>query len=472
MYYDPNKKYTEQEIAELKNYAVSHICPHYMCNADLDSNPKVYTKSEGNYIYDLEGNKYLDSFASILTTICGHNNMEIINAMYEQIKILDFFPNFGDHYCLPMIELSKKLEKISPEGLTAFFYVNSGSEANETAIKAARSYHYENGEPGRYKLLHRRGSYHGTTVNTTAACGLPGWKKKYDGILNPGMVEVPAADCNHCRCGGNGDCSTCGLACIKETERIILEEGPETISAIIMDPMPGSNSGYPVAPKEYMTALRALCDKYGILMIFDEIQVGFAKSGKWFVTDYYDIVPDLLTTSKAMTNGYIPLGVCMMQQKIYDKFRTGTSEFNSGSTFGGHNVACAAACATIDYIEKNDLIKHSNELHDYLDKGLDELAKKHPILLRRQGLGMMYSLELTKKKGTFVPFEKPGAVGRFINEWIYANEGAIIRNNCYDDCDIIVFCPAITFTFEQCDKLIEALDHAFTVAEEKFEVEA
>ena len=113
-------------------------------------------------------------------------------------------------------------------------------------------------------------------------------------------------------------------------------------------------------------------------------------------------------------------------------------------------------------------------LIDFLrnDMPIDELAKKHPILLRRQGLGMMYSLELTKKKGTFVPFEKPGSVGRFINEWIYANEGAIIRNNCYDDCDIIVFCPAITFTFEQCDKLIEALDHAFTVAEEKFGVEA
>jgi len=461
--------YSKQEIADIKAYAVKHICPHYMSNADLNRDPKVYVKSEGNYVYDIEGNRYLDSFSSILTTICGHNNMDIINAICDQIKVLDFFPNFGDHYCLPMVELSKRLEKISPEGLTAFFYVNSGSEANETAIKAARAYHVENGEPGRYKLIHRAGSYHGTTVAVTAAAGLPWFNEKYQPISNPGMLEAPPADCNHCRCGCT-DCKTCGLKCLQETEKLILENDPKTISAFIMDPLPGSNSGYPVAPPAYMTGVRQLCDKYGILLIFDEIQCGFAKSCKWFVADYYGVSPDFLTTSKALTNGYIPLGVCMMQQKIYDRFRTGTSEFRSGSTFGGHNVACRAAVATIDCIENNDLMAHGRVISDRIYAGLDRLKEKHPIFLRAQGLGMMFSLELTAKKGGFTPFANPGSVGAFINRWCYEKERQIIRNNCYLGCDIVVFCPALTFTEAQADLLLEALDHAFSAAEQEFGV--
>lgn len=461
--------YTKKEIADIKKFAVDHICPHYMSNPDLDRDPKVYVKSEGNYIYDIEGNKYLDSFASILTTICGHNNTEIMDAMNEQIRELDFFPNFGDHYCLPMVELTKKLIEIMPKGLTAAFYVNSGSEANETAIKAARAYHVENGEPERYKLIHRRGSYHGTTVAVTAACGLPWFNEKYQSISNPGMLEAPPADCNHCQCGCS-DCGTCELACLKETEQLILDNDPKTISAFIMDPLPGSNSGYPVAPQAYMKGIRELCDKYGILLIFDEIQCGFAKSGKWFVADVYDVSPDILTTSKALTNGYIPLGVCMMQQKIYDRFRTGSSEFRSGSTFGGHNVACRAAIATIDYIEKNNLLEHGNKISERIYAGLEKLKEKHPIFLRVQGMGMMFSLELTAKAGEFVPFEKPGSVGAFVNRWCYEKEHAIIRNNCYNSCDIVVFCPALTFTEEQADDLIRALDNAFTAAEKEFNV--
>ena len=157
-------------IEEIKEYAVNHICPHYMSNPDLDRNPKVYVKSDGNYIYDLEGKKYLDSFSSILTTMCGHNNTEIIEKIKSQFDVLDFFPNFGDHYCIPMVALSKKLTEIAPEGLTAFFYVNSGSESNETAIKAAWAYQLECGFKNRTKIIHRRGSYHGTTINVTAAC--------------------------------------------------------------------------------------------------------------------------------------------------------------------------------------------------------------------------------------------------------------------------------------------------------------
>ena len=220
-----------------------------------------------------------------------------------------------------------------------------------------------------------------------------------------------------------------------------------------------------------MDGIRALCDKYGILLIFDEIQCGFAKSGEWFVANNYNITPDILTTSKALTNGYVPLGVVMMKQKIYDRFRTGTSEFRSGSTFGGHNVACAAAIATIDYIEEHNLIARSKSLSDRMAAGLDILQKKHPIILRHKHLGMMFSVELTAKKGKFVPFQEPGAAGGFVNRWCYEKEGCIIRNNVYNSRDNVVYCPALTFTDAMIDKLLDALDHAFGAAEEKFGVQ-
>ncbi len=462
--------YIPDSIDELKSYAVNHICPHYMVNADLDRDPKLYVKSDGNYIYDVEGNKYLDSFSSILTTMCGHNNTEIIEKIKAQFDVLDFFPNFGDHYCIPMVALSKKLTEIAPEGLTSFFYVNSGSESNETAIKAAWAYQLECGFKDRTKIIHRKGSYHGTTINVTAACGLPWFNEKYP--TDPKMLEVVPCDCDHCQCDCSKCYGTCGMQCLKDTEELILKEGPETIAAFIMDPLPGSNSGYPIAPQEYMDGIRALCDKYGILLIFDEIQCGFAKCGSWFVANHYNVTPDLLTTSKALTNGYVPLGVVMMKQKIYDRFRTGTSEFRSGSTFGGHNVACAAAIATIDYIEKYDLIAKSKELSDRMAAGLDKLQEKHPIILRHKHLGMMFSIELTAKKGEFVPFENPGAPGSFVNAWCYEKEGCIIRNNVYNKRDNVVWCPALTFTNEMVDKLVDALDKAFTAAEEKFGVQA
>lgn len=457
-------------IEEIKKYAVNHICPHYMSNPDLDRDPKVYVKSDGNYIYDVEGKKYLDSFSSILTTMCGHNNTEIIEKIKAQFDILDFFPNFGDHYCIPMVALSKKLDEIAPDGLTSFFYVNSGSESNETAIKAAWAYQLECGFKDRTKIIHRRGSYHGTTINVTAACGLPWFNEKYP--VDPKMLEAPPCDCDHCQCDCSKCYGTCGLACLKETEDLILREGPETIAAMIMDPLPGSNSGYPIAPQEYMDGIRALCDKYGILLIFDEIQCGFGKSGEWFVANNYNVCPDMLTTSKALTNGYVPLGVVMMKQKIYDRFRTGTSEFRSGSTFGGHNVACAAAIATIDYIQEHDLIAKSKALSDRMAAGLDRLQEKHPIMLRHKHMGMMFSIELTAKKGEFVPFANPGKPGAFINAWCYEKEGCIIRNNVYNQRDNVVWCPALTFTEEMVDKMIDAFDKALGAAEKEFGVEA
>lgn len=456
--------YTKDEIKEIKDYAVKHICPHYSVNVDLDKNPKVYVKSDVNYIYDIEGNKYLDTFGSLLTTICGHNNMYIIDAIYDQIKILDFFPNFGDHYCLPMVELSKKLEKITPEGLTAFFYVNSGSEANETALKVARAYHVERGEPQRYKIVSRRGSYHGTTIAATSVTGIPYFYDKYEPMENPGLLQAPAANCAHCELGLKYE--TCGLQCLKEFEKVIEDNDPKTISAVIMDPLPGSNTGYPVPPEGYLQGVRDLCTKHGIILIFDEIQTGFGKSGEMFVSQYFGVTPDIMTVAKAITNGYIPLGATIMRQDIYDLFRSEPGkEFVSGSTFGGHNVACAAAIATLEYLEDNDLLNHAKEISQYIHERIEKLMEKYPFIARISGIGLLLAVELSPNRETLEPFEKPGQLGNFIREYSYQH-GLIVRNNT----DIVVIAPPLSFTKEEVDIMMDTFDDAFAEAVKKFDL--
>lgn len=456
--------YSQNEIAELKNYAAKHICPHYASNVDLDTNPKVYVKSENNYVYDIEGNKYLDTFGSLLTTICGHNNMDIINAIYDQIKILDFFPNFGDHYCLPMIKLAQKLEKITPEGLTSFFFVNSGSEANETALKIARSYHVERGEDQRYKIICRNGSYHGTTITATSVTGLPYFGAKYKPMANPGVIKAPAANCAHCELGLKKE--TCGMKCLKELERLIEENDPNTVSAMIMDPLPGSNTGYPVPPDGYLQGVRDICTKHGIILIFDEIQTGFGKSGKMFVSQYFGVTPDILTASKAISNGYIPLGVAIMRQDIYDLFRSAPGkELVSGSTFGGHNVACAAAIATLEYMEKHDLLNNATKISKYIHDKIEQLMVKYPFVARISGVGLLLAIELCSDRETLKPFEKPGQVGNFVREYCYKH-GLIVRNNS----DILVIAPPLTFTKEEVDIVLSGFDNAFAEAQKKFNI--
>ncbi|HHW47090.1 MAG TPA: aspartate aminotransferase family protein [Clostridiaceae bacterium] len=456
--------YSNAEISEIKKYAVKHICPHYGVNTDLDTNPKVFVKSDDCYIYDIEGRRYLDTFSSLLTTICGHNNKKIINAIVEQINILDFFPNFGDHYCLPMIELTKKLQKILPKELSAFFYVNSGSEANETALKIARQYHVERGDEKRYKVVSRRGSYHGTTLGTVSATGLPWFTEKFTPMCNPGFIKAPAARCARCEFGLEYD--SCGMKCLKELENIIIENDPETISAIIMDPLPGSNTGYPVPPEGYLKSVREICDKYGILLIFDEIQTAIGKSGEMFICQYFGVTPDILTISKALTSGYIPLGVTVMRQDIYDLFRSAPGkELRSGSTFGGHNVACAAAIACLDFIEENNLLENVKTISAYIQNRVKELMEVYPFIGAIHGVGLLLAIELCAERKGLKPFDPSWKVGTFVRNYCYEN-GLIMRNND----DIIVIAPPLTFTKEHVDIMLGTFEKALIEVKKKYNI--
>lgn len=449
----------EKQRENLKREALNYIIPHFASNTELAKGPKIFVRGEGCYVYDINGKGYLDTFASLTTTICGHHRPEVDKAIRDQLEKLEFFPNYVDAFTIPLIELSRKVAEIMPGDLEVSFFVNSGSEANETAMKMARQYHLENDQPHRFKFLARHDSYHATTLGGSSVTGLR-WFREYFEPLLPGAVFVPSAKC--CECELAKEPETCGLGCLKAIERTIQFEGPDTIAAIIMDPVPGSNTGYPLPPDGYLRGLREMCDKYGILIIFDEVQTGFGKTGKWFACEHWDVVPDIMTIGKGFTGGYIPLGATVTTQKIAEKFRRPGHEFRSGSTYGGHTVACAATLANIQYIQDNNLVEKTAEKSIYTKDKLETL-KKHHIVGEISGIGLLLAVKLMADRQTRKKLDPALGVGNFIRQWCWDN-GMIMRNNG----EILVVAPAIVITYEEIDFMVDLMDLALTATEKHF----
>lgn len=449
--------YSTEQIQKLQNDAREYILPHFASNAAIAEEPKIFVGGEGCYLYDIKGNKYLDTFASLLTTICGHGRHEVKQAVMAQMDALEFFPNYVDTFTVPLVELAAKLADIMPGDLSVSFFVNSGSEANETALKMARQYHVHNGQPHRYKVIGRRNSYHATTLGGTSCTGIP-WFREYFEPLMPGCLFAPAAIPDD-YAGVLPAGTPTGQACFDLLQQLVQWEGPDTISAIIMDPIPGSNTGYPMPPDGYLQAVRDLCDRHGILLIFDEVQTGFGKTGKWFACEHWNITPDIMSIGKGFTGGYIPLGATVATSKVADSFRREPGkELRSGSTYGGHTVACAATLANIGIIENENLVAKAAEQGAYLRKRLEDL-KQYPIVGDVRGLGMLQAVELMADRDNRTPFDSPGKVGSYIRQWCWEH-GMILRNNA----DILVYAPALVISREEIDHMLDLTEQALQAA--------
>jgi adenosylmethionine-8-amino-7-oxononanoate aminotransferase len=451
--------YSKKEIESLKSDAVKHIIPHYAVNKLLKENPKIYTRGEGCYVYDIEGNKYFDTFAGLLTTICGHGRKEVIEGINEVLNEMAFFPNFVDLFTVPQIKLAKKLDEIMPGDLSVSFFVNSGSEACETAIKIAKQYHWQRGEKGRYKIIGRRGSYHATTLGGISATGLNWFREPFEPLI-PGFLIGPSAQCSHCEFNLNPE--TCKMDCLESLKDLILWEKPETVAAVILDPIPGSNSGYPLPKDGYLQGLRDFCDEYGILLIFDEVQTGFGKSGKMFACQHWNVVPDLMALGKGFSGGYIPLGATVMKEKIHEEFTEPGKELRSGSTFGGHNAACIAALNIIEIIEKEKLVENAEKMGLLIKEKLNEL-KKYRIVGDIRGIGLLVALELAKDRESMSPIDLKLEVGGWIRDYCY-KKGMILRNNG----DILVIAPALIINESEINFMIDIFDEAISAASKHY----
>jgi adenosylmethionine-8-amino-7-oxononanoate aminotransferase len=444
-------QFTDEQKAALRRDALFHVIPHFASNESLAHGPKIFVRGEGCYVYDLDGNKYFDSFATLLTTVCGHTRPEVTAAVHQQMQTLEFFPNYGDAFTVPLVELARKLAQLMPGDLAVSFFVNSGSEANESALKMARQYHVACGQPHRYKVIARQGSYHATTLGGISVTGLP-WFREYFEPLIPGCVFAPPAR-DHERPAGVSSAEY-GAQCLRQLEELIRFELPETISAMIMDPLPGSNSGYPLPPEGYLAGVRRLCDQYGIILIFDEVQTGFGKTGKWFFCEHDGVTPDIMTVGKGFTGGFIPLGAAVTTAKIADVFRRGPgTELRSGSTYGGHTVACAATLANLDIIEREGLVEHAAEMGASFQERFAALRRKHAVISDVRGIGLLWAVILDGHGH---------ALGSRVSDWCY-RQGMILRNNG----EILVIAPSLIITRDEAEWVVDLMDRALTAALEE-----
>ncbi|MBM4086914.1 MAG: aspartate aminotransferase family protein [Planctomycetes bacterium] len=268
------------------------------------------------------------------------------------------------------------------------------------------------------------------------------------------------AQCFHCELGLNP--RTCGLVCLKELQKLVEWEKPQTISAIIMDPIPGSNVGYPLPPPGYLEGVRKLCDEHGILLIFDEVQTGFGKTGKWFACEHWGVTPDIMALGKGLTGGYLPLGVAMTTPAVYRVFRKPGSELRSGSTYGGHTTACATTLANVHIIEREGLVKRAAQMGACLNRELRQLAERHRIVGDVRGIGLLWAVELLADRKTKKPLPAKLKVGNWIRDYCW-KRGMILRNNG----DILVIAPALTIRQQDTDFMLRLMDEAIGAAVKK-----
>ncbi len=437
---------TEQE--QIRKETFEHFIYPYRSREFLQrpGGLKTFVKGEGVRITDIEGKTFIDGAAGWQFCNVGDGRTEIGDAIRDQItKLVSVAAEYNN---IPRMKLATKLAELAPGNLTKVAFCNSGSEAVETALKMAKQYHALNGEPTRFKIIARRSSYHGWTWG---AMSIGGAIRDLIADFEPlGLMARHVAQPYCYRCDYGLEYPSCNLLCAKEIENVIQFERPNTVSAVIGEVISHSANICP-PPSEYWPMVRSVCDKYGVLLIDDEVITGFGRTGKWFGCMHYDYVPDILTFAKGITSGYIPLGGAITTPKIASKFE-GSVFFSSFPTWGGNPVSAAGALANIDIMERENLVENSVRMGDYLLKGLQTLLK-YPIVGDVRGIGLMCAVELVADKKTKAFFKPELNIhGRVFSKM--EREGLL----CREFGTTILLTPALCITKSDIDEIVAIVE--------------
>ncbi len=405
--------------------------------------PLEVVSAEGCYVFDTEGRRYLDGMAGLFCVNVGYGRREIVDAVAAQMAELAYYPLTQSHG--PAAQLAARLAGLLPEGLNRVFFTNSGSEAVETALKMARQCSRQN-HPGenRYKIIARRRGYHGFTMGALAATGQTTRRAAFE-PLPQGFFHVAPPD--HYRCAFCAEKSACSLACADEIERLIRMEGPETVAAVIAEPAIGSGGVFP-APEGYLERLREICDRYGVLLILDEVITGFGRTGKLFGLEHSGIRPDIITFAKGITSAYLPLGATVANERVFEAFQGEAegSKFVNVSTFGGHPSSCAAALANIDILTRERLWENAAAVGAWL---MEQLRGIHCNAIGEvRGLGLLIGIELvTDDRKTPMP---DAQMLRLLRE--FRDAGVLVGRNVESApgfCNVLLLSPPLILDHEQ-----------------------
>ncbi len=413
-------------------------------NKTFKANPKLLVSADGMYYKSQEGQEILDGTAGLWCVNAGHNNPHIVRAIQEQAATLDYGPAFQLSHP-KAFELSNRLVGMAPKEYTHAFYTNSGSESADTALKMALAYHRARGEGGRTRLIGRERGYHGVNFGGMSVGGIVGNRKVFGHLL---------AGVDHIRHTLDLDRSRFtkgmpehGVEFAEDLERLVALHDASTIAAVIVEPV-SCSTGVLVPPKGYLKRLREICDKHGILLIFDEVITAFGRLGTNFAVDYFDVKADIITMAKGLTNGAVPMGAVLVRDGIFDTLAgvaNGGIELFHGYTYSAHPLACAAALGTFDAYEEQDMFTKAGKLGEYLETRIHELQDA-PNVADIRNIGFIAAVEMTSRPGA------PGARAMEIFNRCY-EKGVLIRVTG----DIIALSPPFIADNGHIDRIVETL---------------
>jgi adenosylmethionine-8-amino-7-oxononanoate aminotransferase len=366
-----------------------------------DHDVPLIVRGEGPYVFDSRGRRLLDGLSGLFVVQAGHGRQELADAAAKQAAELAYFPLWS--YAHPAaIELADRLADYAPGDINRVFFTTGGGEAVESAWKLARQYFKVTGEPGRYKVLSRNIAYHGTTMGALSITGLADIKAPFEPLV-PGSVRVQNTNFYRAPEHLRDDYEAFGVWAADDIEQRILMEGPETVAAVFCEPVQNSGGCFP-PPPGYFQRVREICDRYGVLLVSDEVICAFGRLGHWFGADRYGYQPDMITVAKGMTSGYSPIGALLASDRLIEPFLHGSTTFLHGITFAGHPVSSAVALANLDVFERDDLLGHVRANEAAFRATLETLTDL-PIVGEVRGDGYFYGIELVKDKATRETFD-------------------------------------------------------------------
>jgi taurine--2-oxoglutarate transaminase len=429
----------------------AHVFHSWSAQALID--PLAVAGAEGSYFWDYEGTRYLDFSSQLVNTNIGHQHPKVVAAIQEQAgRLCTFAPAFALDV---RSEAARLIAERAPGDLNKIFFTNGGAEANENAVRLARLH------TGRQKVLSTYRSYHGATANAIALTGDP--RRWANETGTSGVVHFWGPYPYRSPFYAENEAQECERA-LAHLEQVIAFEGPGTIAAIILETIVGT-AGILVPPPGYLPGVREICDRYGIVLILDEVMAGFGRTGAWFALDHFDVAPDLVTFAKGVNSGYVPLGGVAISERIAADFAE--RPFPGGLTYSGHPLACASAVATINAMAEEGIVENAARIgEDVLGPALHELAERHPVIGEVRGLGVFWALELVRDRETrepLVPYNATGAANAPIAELAAACK----RRGLWPFVNMnrLHVVPPCTVTEEEAKEGLAILDEALSVAD-------
>jgi hypothetical protein len=423
----------------------------------------VISHGEGIYLWDTDGKRYIDASGGAIVVNVGHGIGEIAQAMADQAAQVAY-AHATMFTSQPVEELATRLAAHLPLPDARLFFTSSGSEAVEAAVKLARQVQAARGEGSRFKVIGRWGSYHGSTLGAMAVMGKPSMREPYA----PQFLDMPHIPPVYCyRCPFGLSYPECGLKCADALEEEIVRQGADTVAAFIAEPVAGATLGAVVPPDEYWPRIREICDRYGVLLIDDEVMTGLGRTGRWFAIEAWGVIPDIICLAKGLSGGYLALSVTAVRGEWVELLWEKLGDFNHGSTFSHQPVAAAVGLATLDYLEQHDLVRRAEDLGAMLGAKLHAAFEDHSHVGDVRGRGMMWAVELVAARATKEPFPAVAGLANRVFKHAFA-DGLIVYaiSGCADGVkgDHVMIAPPFVVEEGQLDEIVALFQGAVEAA--------